>query len=142
LSSHILPEVEQVCERVIIINRGRIVAQDRTEVLRQAAGGSARLEVELKGDRRPILQGLGALPGALSVVEGTGAGTGSGPGAAALMKTAAGTSGGADEAAYRLAGGGAAGGAGVSGDEWVPLEQGEVELRPSREASAAAAVQG
>src|SRR5437867_2117138 len=69
LSSHILPEVEQVCERVIIINRGEIVAQDRTEVLRQAAGGGDRLEVELKGDRASILEGLGSLAGVLSVSE-------------------------------------------------------------------------
>lgn len=35
ISSHILPEVEQVCDRVVIINRGRIVAQGRTEDLRR-----------------------------------------------------------------------------------------------------------
>lgn len=35
ISSHILPEVEQVCDRVIILNRGRIVAQGRTEDLRR-----------------------------------------------------------------------------------------------------------
>ena len=35
ISSHILPEVEQVCDRVVIINRGRVVAQGRTEELRR-----------------------------------------------------------------------------------------------------------
>lgn len=35
ISSHILPEVEQVCDRVVILNRGRIVAQGRTEDLRR-----------------------------------------------------------------------------------------------------------
>ena len=35
ISSHILPEVEQVCDRVVIINRGRVVAQGRTEDLRR-----------------------------------------------------------------------------------------------------------
>jgi len=35
VSSHILPEVEQVCDRVVIINRGRVVAQGRTDDLRR-----------------------------------------------------------------------------------------------------------
>ena len=35
ISSHILAEVEQVCDRVIILNRGRIVAQGRTDELRR-----------------------------------------------------------------------------------------------------------
>lgn len=35
ISSHILPEVEQVCDRVVIINRGRVVAQGRAEDLRR-----------------------------------------------------------------------------------------------------------
>jgi len=35
ISSHILPEVEQVCDRVVILNRGRIVAQGRTDDLRR-----------------------------------------------------------------------------------------------------------
>lgn len=58
LSTHILPEVTMVCERVIIINGGRIVAQDRVESLAEAAqtvweiqtGGShERVEAILKG---------------------------------------------------------------------------------------------
>jgi ABC-type multidrug transport system ATPase subunit len=35
ISSHILHEVEQVCDKVVIINRGRLVAQGRTEDLRR-----------------------------------------------------------------------------------------------------------
>jgi len=37
-SSHILQEVEAICDRVIIINKGQIVADDRLSVLRQASG--------------------------------------------------------------------------------------------------------
>ena len=91
LSSHILPEVEQVCERVIIINRGEIVAQDRTEVLRQAAGGGDRLEVELKGDRASILEGLGSLAGVLSVSETRGGSADGGRGRGDLSEVASAT---------------------------------------------------
>lgn len=44
LSTHILPEVQMVCERVIIINRGRIVAQDSMAAL----SGSARVTLDLQ----------------------------------------------------------------------------------------------
>lgn len=69
LSSHILPEVEQVCGRVVIIHKGRIVAQDRPEALRQQLGGSSRLDVEIRGDGPAILEALERVPGVLSVRE-------------------------------------------------------------------------
>jgi ABC-2 type transport system ATP-binding protein len=47
ISTHILPEVTMVCERVLIINKGRIVAQDRMENL--ATGASALFDVEVDG---------------------------------------------------------------------------------------------
>ena len=43
LSSHILPEVSQVCDRVVIINKGRIVAEDTPENLTVSAAGQATL---------------------------------------------------------------------------------------------------
>jgi ABC-2 type transport system ATP-binding protein len=43
LSSHILPEVEAVCSRVLIINRGRIVGQGRPEELRASLGGGGAI---------------------------------------------------------------------------------------------------
>src|SRR5262245_60543316 len=72
LSSHILPEVEQICGRVIIIAKGRIVAEDRTEALREAFGGGSRLEVEIRaqGAGAPgVLDALGAVPGILGARE-------------------------------------------------------------------------
>jgi len=79
LSSHILPEVEQVCRRVVIINRGKIVAQDRPEALRQAIGGAARIEVEMRGERAGVLAGLERIDGVSAVrdaaAEGGGGGT-------------------------------------------------------------------
>jgi len=61
LSTHILQEVEAVCERVLIIHNGRIVAADRTEVLsaRIFQGIRIRAEFRVAPDRlRPLLQAL------------------------------------------------------------------------------------
>jgi ABC-2 type transport system ATP-binding protein len=49
LSTHILPEVEMICDRVAIINRGRLVAEGTPERLRQQLEGGARVLVELRG---------------------------------------------------------------------------------------------
>jgi len=48
-STHILSEAEQVCDRVIIINKGRIVAQGRPAELRQQLQPGAHLYVEIGG---------------------------------------------------------------------------------------------
>jgi ABC-2 type transport system ATP-binding protein len=49
LSTHILPEVAQTCTRVVIINRGRVVAVDTTENLTHQLKGSASLYVQVEG---------------------------------------------------------------------------------------------
>ncbi len=49
LSSHILPEVSQLCDRVIIINRGQIVASDRPENLSQQLGHGSRVLLTVGG---------------------------------------------------------------------------------------------
>ncbi len=49
LSSHILSEVSDVCERVIIINQGQIVAQDTLENLSQGISETRRLSVRIAG---------------------------------------------------------------------------------------------
>jgi ABC-2 type transport system ATP-binding protein len=64
LSSHILPEVEAVCSRVLIINKGRIVGQGRPAELR--AGVEARSATIAAEVRDPE----GRAPGALAAVEG------------------------------------------------------------------------
>ena len=48
LSTHILPEAEATCDRVVIINRGRIVADGSTETLKQSRGSDRSLFVSLK----------------------------------------------------------------------------------------------
>ncbi len=67
LSTHILSEVEVTCRRVLIINRGRIVASDTPENLRSLLHGNARVVAELSGPREDVLREVQALPGALRV---------------------------------------------------------------------------
>ncbi len=73
LSTHILPEVEAVCEKVIIINKGRVVATDSVENLKNRAGlGSATLvQIENPGDMDPasVRQRLEQVPGVSKVLD-------------------------------------------------------------------------
>jgi ABC-2 type transport system ATP-binding protein len=62
LSSHILPEVTAVCERVIIIHRGKIVASDTIENLSRGLRGSRRLSVRIAGPEKGSLDLIKALP--------------------------------------------------------------------------------
>ncbi len=49
LSTHILPEVEATCGKVIIINRGRIVADDATSKLKSSAGRDRNIIIRVNG---------------------------------------------------------------------------------------------
>src|SRR5205823_12837322 len=49
LSTHILPEVEQTCEQVVIINKGKIVATDSVRNLRTRARGGESVIIEVAG---------------------------------------------------------------------------------------------
>ena len=66
LSTHILPEVETVCERVLIINRGRVVADGTPDGLRSRMAGTTNFEVVLK-DAPPdrAVGALSDLPGVI-----------------------------------------------------------------------------
>src|SRR6195256_5767631 len=64
LSTHILPEVEQTCEKVIIINKGKLVATDSVSNLRGRARGAELVLVEVAGrngvlDSASVQQRLG-----------------------------------------------------------------------------------
>jgi len=50
LSTHILPEVEMTCGRVVIINEGKVVAQDTPDGLTQRLKGTERVILEVKAD--------------------------------------------------------------------------------------------
>jgi len=66
LSTHILPEVAQTCQRVVIINKGRVVAEDTTENLTHQLKGAAALYVQVEADGRTE-GALRAVPGVLKV---------------------------------------------------------------------------
>jgi len=63
LSSHILPEVADVCERLVIINKGEIVAQDTLANLTKGVGETSRLSVRIAGAEREILDALKTIEG-------------------------------------------------------------------------------
>jgi len=63
LSTHILPEVEQTCHRVIIIDHGKIVAVDTPQNLRSQIQGGARVIIEVEGPAADVLTAVKAIPG-------------------------------------------------------------------------------
>jgi ABC-2 type transport system ATP-binding protein len=68
LSTHILPEVEMVCGRVIIINKGKIVAMDTPENLMKQLKSTANVVLEIKGEGEKIKDNLSSVNGVRSVV--------------------------------------------------------------------------
>jgi ABC-2 type transport system ATP-binding protein len=67
LSTHILPEVEQTCHRVIIIDHGKIVAVDTPQNLRVQAQATSRTSLEVEGPAPAIVSKLKSLPGIVDV---------------------------------------------------------------------------
>lgn len=63
LSSHILQEVQALCDRVIVINRGRIVADRKTEELSAAVEGTRRISVKICGPEKDVLKALRGMVG-------------------------------------------------------------------------------
>ena len=67
LSTHILSEVQSVCDRIIIINEGKIIADEKTENITQAVDQNRRYSVKISGPQREVLAALNAIPGVTSV---------------------------------------------------------------------------
>jgi gliding motility-associated transport system ATP-binding protein len=67
LSTHILPEVSQICQKVIIINRGRIVAIDTVPNLTAQLQTSRRIHLTIQGPQEEVLKALADRPGVLKV---------------------------------------------------------------------------
>lgn len=67
LSTHILTEVQSTCDRIIIINNGRIVADGTPELLRGSVQNVSRLVVSMKGPSDKVREALEKLAGVQSV---------------------------------------------------------------------------
>ena len=63
ISTHILPEVSMVCERVIIIHQGKIIAEDRIENLSSMVSGFRRVRLEVQGPTKKIAERLRQIKG-------------------------------------------------------------------------------
>jgi len=68
LSTHILPEVSMICDRVVIINEGRLVAVDTPENLTARLKGSETVRLEVEGSSAKIMNVLQAIPEIHSVI--------------------------------------------------------------------------
>ena len=74
LSTHILPEVSMVCGRVVIINKGRVVAEDTPENLTHRLRGASTLRLEVRGAAAEAEETIRAVRGvgAVRAVRGSG----------------------------------------------------------------------
>jgi len=70
LSTHILPEVELLCDRVVIIDSGRIIAEGTPASLRESWTGNPAVRVDLKGAPEDAAAALAAVPGIVAVHPG------------------------------------------------------------------------
>ena len=66
LSTHILPEVSMTCGRVVIINKGRVVAEDTPDNLTRRLKGAGTIRVEARGEAASVLEAVRAVPGVLA----------------------------------------------------------------------------
>ncbi len=69
LSSHVLPEIQAICERVLVINNGKIVADDTPEKLSASITGNTRLRVTIDGDKDKVCEVIKSVDGVVSVKE-------------------------------------------------------------------------
>ena len=72
ISTHILQEVEAVCDRVIIIDNGRIVLQDTLENLRRGLTTTRRIRAEIRSTGGGVANSLGSVTGVARVEDAGG----------------------------------------------------------------------
>ncbi|HPI92139.1 MAG TPA: ATP-binding cassette domain-containing protein [Deltaproteobacteria bacterium] len=108
LSTHILSEAEATCDRIVIIDRGRIVADGSTEMLKMGAGGERTVHVTIKGPSFTQVQELLAGRSGIARIEEDAAGS---PGELRLRCSSSGTSD-LREEIYRA----------IHGTDWILLE--------------------
>ncbi|MCQ2515673.1 MAG: ABC transporter ATP-binding protein [Saccharofermentans sp.] len=68
ISSHILSEVQAVCDRVVIINKGKVAAIDSITDLSKKLSGSSKLSLSFKGPEKEVMNALRSIPGISNVV--------------------------------------------------------------------------
>jgi ABC-2 type transport system ATP-binding protein len=69
LSTHILPEVQAMCERIIIVNRGRIVAQDSLEGLASRMAGTLDIKIRVARPGAEVESALRSVAGVSAVLK-------------------------------------------------------------------------
>jgi ABC-2 type transport system ATP-binding protein len=74
LSTHILPEVSMTCNRVVIINEGKVVAMDTPEGLAHQVSGAERISLTVDGPVEAVREKLISIDGVLSVKSAEAAG--------------------------------------------------------------------
>ena len=62
LSTHILPEVQAVCDRLLIISSGKLIADEKTENISKMIEGTRRLNARICGSQRDVLRTLRSIP--------------------------------------------------------------------------------
>jgi ABC-2 type transport system ATP-binding protein len=67
LSTHILPEVSMTCGRVVIINKGRVMAEGTPEDLTQRFAGQAAVRVDVRGEEGPVVAAIRGVEGVTSL---------------------------------------------------------------------------
>src|SRR5260221_6354607 len=63
LTTHYMEEADQLCERVAIIDHGRLLALDTPARLKATIGAATELRIQATGDLQPLANDLAALPG-------------------------------------------------------------------------------
>ena len=63
LSTHILQEVQAVCDRIVIINKGKIVANEKTENIANVMSRNRRFNIKIVGPQKDVLAMLRSMPG-------------------------------------------------------------------------------
>lgn len=69
LSSHLLNEVQSICDRVIIINNGKIVADERVSALQAVMGKAVNIKIKVAGPSKEVYNLLKSIPGITRVEE-------------------------------------------------------------------------
>ena len=69
LSTHILSEVQAICNRILVINNGKLVADEKTSNLFSALNQTLKFKVKVSGPQKEVYSLLRALPGVTAVQE-------------------------------------------------------------------------